>query len=78
MAETALTTQRQWSIQRRVIAVTVAACFFNFLFRAIRQLLCYTLIMFSGIPLAAPPPPPLTDSSAASWPSLARSRGVGD
>lgn len=58
MPETVLTTQRQRPIQRHVIAVAVVACFFNFLVRAMQQLLFYTLIMFSGIrslplPLAA-------------------------
>lgn len=51
MPEAVLTTQRQRPIQRYLIAVAVAACFLNFPFRAMQQLLFYTLIMFSGIHL---------------------------
>lgn len=51
MPEAVLTTQRQRPIQRYLIAVAVAACFLNFPFRPMQQLLFYTLIMFSGIRL---------------------------
>lgn len=65
----------QWPIERRVIAETVVACLFNFLFRT--GLVLHINYVFWE-PLSAPPPYSVTDSSDASWPSLAQRRGVGD
>lgn len=65
----------QGPTERNVIALTVAACLFNFLFRA--ALVLHINYVFWE-PLSAPPPYSVTDSSDASWPSLAWSRGVGD
>lgn len=66
---------RQGPFECCVIALTVAACLFNFLFRA--ALVLHINYVFWE-PLSAPPPYSVTDSSDASWPSLAQSRGVGD
>lgn len=69
------TRYRQWPIEPCVIAETVVACLFKLLFRA--ALVLHINYVF-GESLSAPPPYSVTDSSDASWPSLARSRGVGD